>query len=151
AMMLLFADLKGLGSDKASEAMRSVSGYDLSQWIELWHAHLTEPVPKRAGAEPAGAPDALRALTEHGMPVDARDRARRTRAAELLLARGAPGPAVARLRGVLAGDASDPGVRARLGRALMADGKAEQGAPLFASPEGLSAAHAGWFALEGWY
>jgi hypothetical protein len=151
AMMLLFADLKGMGSDKASAALRSVTGYDLSQWIDLWHVHLAEPLPATRAGAPADSTDALRALTEHGMPVGARDRARRTRAAELLLSRGAPAPAVARLRGVFASDPTDPTVRTRLGRALGADGKAEEGAPLFASPEGLSMASAGWFALEGWY
>ena len=150
AMMLLFADLKGLGSDTASEALKSVTGYDLSEWVDRWHAHLgAAETPALAGKPPADL--ALRALTEHSMPVGARDRARLVRAAELLYARGAPGPATARFRGVLASDPSDPAVRFRLGRSLITEGKPDEAAPLFTSPDGLLMPYSGWFAFQGRY
>jgi hypothetical protein len=149
AMMLLFADLKGLGSDAASTALKSVSGYDLSEWVDRWHAHLTAAEPRAAGKPPSD--DALRALTERSMPVGARDRARLVRAAELLYARGAPALATARFRGVLASDPSDPAVRFRLGRSLVTEGKPEDAAPLFVSPDGLVQPYSGWFAFQGRY
>jgi hypothetical protein len=151
AMMLLFADLKGLGSDSASTALKSVSGYDLSEWVDRWHASLAAAVPPAAAAGKPSGDDALRALTEHSMPVGARDRARLVRAAELLYARGAPAPASMRFRGVLASDPSDPAVRFRLGRSLVTEGKPEDAAPLFASPDGLVQPYSGWFALQGRY
>jgi hypothetical protein len=153
ALMLLFQDLKGLGTENASAALQSVSGYDLTEWVARWHARLESNAVHRASSgEPvAQNDDALRELTEHSMPVGSRDRARRVRTAELLYARGAPALASLRLRGVLAGDPADPGVRWRLGRSLVAQGKPDDAAPLFASPDGLALSHAGWFAFQGRY
>src|SRR5581483_9484926 len=42
ALMLLFSDLKSLGTENASGALRSVTGYDLTEWVTRWHAHLAD-------------------------------------------------------------------------------------------------------------
>ena len=82
SFMLLFADLKGMGPDSASAALASVTGYDLTAWIQRWHAHLLDDLGHAPAAAPAAAnDDALRALTEHSMAVGARDRARLNRPA----------------------------------------------------------------------
>ena len=153
ALMLLFADLKGLGTENASAALKSVSGYDLTEWVTRWHARLdSDAAHRQPGAEPNAQNDeALRALTEHSMLVGSRDRARRVRSAELLYLRGEPALASQRLRGALASDPSDPTVRFRLGRSLVAEGKPDDAAPLFASPDGLAMSYAGWFAFQGRY
>jgi hypothetical protein len=152
ALMLLFQDLKSLGTENASAALHSVSGYDLSEWVVRWHAHLESNAVHRPGGEPSPtSDDALRELTEHSMLVGSRDRARRVRIAELLFSRDAPALASLRLRGALASDPSDPGIRWRLGRSQIAEGKPDDGAPLFESPDGLAMAHPGWFALQGRY
>jgi hypothetical protein len=150
ALMLLFSDLKSLGTENASEALRSVSGYDLTEWVTRWHAHLAETAAHRPpNAATTANDDALRAITEHDMLVGARDRARTMRAGELLYARGAPDLSAARFRWAVARDPSDPVARWRLGRSLVAEDKPEDLGPLFASPDGLALAHAGWFAFQG--
>jgi hypothetical protein len=150
ALMLLFADLKSLGTENASEALRSVSGYDLTEWVTRWHAHLEATAAHGPSAAPNAAnDDALRAITDHTMLAGARDRARTMRAGELLYARGAPDLASARFWWAVGRDPSDPVARWRLGRSLVAEGKEDQLPPLFAFPDGLALAHAGWFALQG--
>jgi hypothetical protein len=151
ALRAFFADLKGLGSDRADAAIRSVSGYGLGDWITRWQTHLLA-LPLDAGAPKAApASEALHQLLSSAMPVDARSRARKIRSAELLMSRGGAALAVPRLRGIVAEDEDDPSLRWRLGRSLIASGKESDGAPLFASPEGLAGPSSGWFALEGRY
>jgi hypothetical protein len=162
ALQLLFADLEGLGRQDADAALRSVSGYDLSSWILRWQDYLKK-LPKERDAAPGGTAGAagatgkeegdgmLRALEGNSVPTNARDRARKLRTGDLLFARGAPGLAAARFRGAFASDPSDPTVRARLGKSLIADGKADEAAPLFQSSRDLEMPHAGWFALQGRY
>jgi hypothetical protein len=153
ALRLLFADLKGLGVANASAALASVSGYDLDAWVLRWQEYLM-----RLPSAPAGEPDDSAASAaaferelfgEHVVSADGRQRARGIRCGDLLLVRGAAAAATERLRGALAGSPRDPVVRWKLGRSLIADGKAPAAAPLFRSPDELEFAHPGWFALRG--
>jgi hypothetical protein len=155
ALMLLFADLKGLGGPRATDAMLSVTGYDFETWIARWQDHLrrlpsSAPGAGNGGGAPHGAEaEQLQSLLAEGMPVDARNRARKLRIGELLFSRGAPALSAERFRGVFASDPEDPVVRWRLGRSLIAQGAEDKSAPLFESSEGLAGPSAGWFALQG--
>jgi len=154
ALMLLFADLKGLGGSRAPDAMKSVSGYDLEGWIARWQAYLRALPAEPAALAKEGGRDgerstALQALLTQAMPVDARNRARKVRTGELLFDRGAVALSAERFRGVLAADPNDPVIRWRLGRSLIAGRMDDRAAPLFESSEGLESANSGWFALQG--
>jgi hypothetical protein len=149
ALMLLFADIKGMGGPRASDAMQSVSGYDLQGWILRWQDYLRRLPSGAPGADPARAGEALRELFSEGMPVDARSRARKVRTGQLLFSRGSAGLAATRFREVLASDPSDPAIRWQLGRSLIASDQRSKAVPLFQSHEGVSSAQAGFFALEG--
>ncbi|HVU04024.1 MAG TPA: tetratricopeptide repeat protein [Polyangiaceae bacterium] len=151
ALRLLFADLKGMGMDSASDALSSVSGYDLDGWVLRWQdhlLHLPEVKPGPAGQDPLEALE--RELLGSGIAVaGGRDRARALRVAELLLRRGRPDLAAPRLREALVSAPSDPALRFRLGQSFLASGRADLAAPLFRSDADLDYALAGWFALQG--
>jgi hypothetical protein len=153
ALRLLFADMKGLGAANASAALASVSGYDLDGWVLRWQDHLMK-LPSAPPAEEGHAAASAAAFErelfgEHVVPADGRQRARGIRCGDLLVARGAAAAATERLRGALAGSPTDPVVRWKLGRSLIAEGKAPAAASLFRSPDELEFAHPGWFALRG--
>jgi hypothetical protein len=143
--------MKGMGPGNADAAMKSVSGYDLHDWILRWqHYLLTLPEKPEAPHAEAPEPSALEALQEHSVKVDARQRVREVRTSELLFGRGAPVLAAERLKRAFTSDPNDPGVRYRLGRSLIAFGQGEVAAPLFLQPEReLEGLHAGWLALKG--
>lgn len=154
--MLLFADLKGLGSDAANAALTSSSGYDLPDWIRLWHAYLLSAEKKAAASDTKPATDDKLASLfgeEAGggaaEPIDARARARAVRLGDLLMSRGAADAALVELHKAFASSTSDPSLRWRFGKSLIASGKDREAAPLFESYEGLDSAHPGWFALAG--
>lgn len=142
ALRMLFLDLKELGSERASDALRSASGYDLPSWIVRWRAHLVALPVERPGDVPA--PGLVTSQRR-----SARELARGARAAELLFQRGAPGASAVRLERALEADSGDPRLRWRLGRSLIADGRSGDAKPLFDDIQAVDAPHAGWFALSG--
>jgi Peptidase MA superfamily len=153
-LMLLFADLKGLGSEAADRALVSTSGYDLGQWIRLWQAYLLNlPANHFPEATPEDAKIAKLIAEEIGSgkvePLDARARARSARLGELLFSRGHAAAAVPDFQGALAANPADPSLRWRFGRSLIAAGREEAAAPLFDSIHGIESAHPGWFGLAG--
>lgn len=146
ALELLFVDLKELGSSRASDALTSVSGYDLPGWISMWRADLLAMPDSNSSEGGAGGP---RQVMTTAQPADGRDLARRRRLAALLFARGAPGLSAALLGKARSASPRDPAIAFELGRSFLASGLAADAAPLFSSPEGLSGPNAGWFALSG--
>lgn len=135
ALRLLFADLKGLASDDANSALRSVSGYDLSQWNRRWQKNLLD---SSFGQAAPSSPPAT---------VDARDLARRVRLGDLLLYAGHADEAASVLApGVAAGS---PGYRFRVARAELARKDAKQAADRLGVETEIDGLFGPWFGLRG--
>jgi hypothetical protein len=152
ALKLLFADLEGLGVASASDALASVSGYDLEAWVTRWHDHLMKlsETPEGVPKGPSGSAELDREVFGGTtVPTSARDRARALRTAELLLGRGQGAAATVPLRGALSAGPTDPTVRLALGESLVASGRAAAAPPLFASDADLDFPQGGWYALRG--
>jgi hypothetical protein len=150
ALKLLLLDLKSIGDNGADAALRSVSGYGLAEWTLRWKDHLLRlPVERARDADGSEARESLEALLAESIPVRARERAKTLRTSELLFRRGAYGASAARLKDALATDATDPSLRFRLGRSLIADGQEPASRPLFESEGTVDSPHAGWFAHAG--
>ncbi len=135
ALRLLFADLKGLRSDDASEALRSVTGYDLSAWNRRWQASLLASAFGQI-AEP-----------RRGRATDGRDRARRARLSDLLLGGGHGAEAAMTLGPGEAG--ADPSYRFRLARAELARQRPEESARRLGVETEIGGVYGPWFALRG--
>lgn len=146
ALRLLFADLKQLGSSRASEALSSVSGYDLPGWITRWRADL---LARASSTSKTGEGVSPKVALTTVQPVDARELSRERRLGALLFARGAATLSADRLKPALGARPNDPSIVFEVGRSLIASGRSGSASPLFESPEGLLAPHAGWFALSG--
>jgi hypothetical protein len=138
ALPRLLAALRDRNS--VDEALAKASGADLKQWDTRWRAHLAskprEPLPP---------------LFALGADIpDARDLRERVRLAELLLGRGHGKQALAQLDRIKTEGANDdPTVRYLRARALEADGRLSDAAPLVADPAEVSAPYAPWWALRG--
>ena len=65
-MRLLFTDLKGLGVDDPSSALRSVTGYDLAAWNRRWQKQPARIVDGQA--PPRRRPHRLAASTRVTSP-----------------------------------------------------------------------------------
>jgi hypothetical protein len=135
ALRLLFTDLKGLASDDASAALRSVSGYDLEQWNRRWQKSLLD------------APPEVVAPPHAGRSGDARDLARRARLGDLLLDAG---------YGQEAGDVLAPGqaggsphYRFRVARAELARHAPDEAAARLGVETEIDGLFGPWFGLRG--
>jgi len=135
ALRLLFADLKGLVSDDPSSALRSVSGYDLSQWNRRWQSSLLESV-----REP-------RVPATQGTSVNPRDLARRSRLGDLLLHAGHGNEAAFVLGPGVAG--GSPSYRFRVARAELARKDPEQAAARLGVETEIDGLYGPWFGLRG--
>jgi hypothetical protein len=135
ALRLLFADLKGLSSDDPSSALRSVSGYDLSQWNRRWQKSLLESVQ-----EP-------RAPASVGTGVKGRDLARRSRLGDLLLHAGHGHEAATVLGPGVAG--GSPSYRFRVARAELARKDPAQAAARLGAETEIDGLFGPWFGLRG--
>jgi hypothetical protein len=136
ALRLLFTDLKGLAAEDPTSALRSVSGYDLSQWNLRWQKHLLDaPVPAVTAAPRAAGGG------------DPRDLARRARLGDLLLDHGYGREAAT----VLApGDGgSSAAYRFRVARAELARHDVEQAAKRLGAEAEIDGLFGPWFALRG--
>jgi hypothetical protein len=138
ALRLLFVDLKGLGTDDPSSALRSVSGYDLSAWNRRWQKHLLDSpfglAPRLAGAPPPRG-------------FDPRDLSRRARLGDLLLQTGFGTEAALTLAPGVSG--SEPVYRARVARAELARKDPAQAAVRLGAETEIDDLYGPWFALRG--
>jgi hypothetical protein len=138
ALRLLFADLKGLGQDDPSSALRSVTGYDLTQWNRRWqHYLLTSRFGVAASAHPAPGPRNL----------DTRDLARRARLGDLLFESGFGTEAAITLAPGQPG--AEPGYRFRVARAELARRDTEQAAKRLGVEAEIDGIYGPWFGLRG--
>jgi hypothetical protein len=135
ALRLLFSDLKGLAVDDPSSALRSVTGYDLSQWNRRWQKSLLD------SSLGQGAPLA------HGAPLDSRDLARRVRLGDLLLHAGYGREAASVLSPGVAGGSS--GYRFRVARAELARKDPQQAAARLGVETEIDGLYGPWFGLRG--
>ena len=138
AMRLLFADLKGTAAADANPALRSVTGYDLSEWNARWQAALKE-VPEDPRLERERLPP----------PKDARAAARDARLGDLLAERSHPRQALAVYRSALALGPAEPDLRWRVARMEQLLGEEAASAATLGTETDVRGAHAGWLALRG--
>ncbi len=134
ALALLLIDLKGLGDEDASAAMRSVTGYDLATWNRRWQKYLRDL--------PALPPDAK-------VPDVPKDLARLVRLGDLAYSRGhlrAAGIQHDRAVGRLPIEAS---LRFRAARAWHGVGQPYQAREGLGTAGDVRGAHGGWLALHG--
>ncbi len=136
ALRLLFADLKGLGADDPSSALRSVSGYDLAQWNRRWQKSLLDSPFGQVVTTPT-----------HGQALDARDLARRARLGDLLIDGGHGAEAALVLAPGSAG--GSPGYRARVAKAELARRDPEQAAARLGVETEIDGLYGPWFGLRG--
>lgn len=139
ALRLLLADLKGLGSEDPNSALRSVSGYDLTGWNRMWQKYLLDSSFGRA-------PPVVSAV-QPPRGFDPRDLARRVRLGDLLLQGGYRTEAALTLAPGIAGNESV--YRARVARAELARGDAEQAALRLGVETEIDGLYGPWFALRG--
>ncbi len=135
ALRLLFADLKGIGSDDPSSALRSVSGYDLPTWNRRWQLYLLEASPTVAST-PSG-----------GRSGDPRDLARRARLGDLLLGGGHGAEAALTLAPGQAG--SSVAYRFRVARAELARKDPVEAAARLGVETEIDGLFGPWFGLRG--
>jgi hypothetical protein len=153
-LMLLFADLRGLGPEKANAALTSASGYDLDEWIRLWQAYLMD-LTERAPSSGSSGQDAKLAgrfndeTLGSAEPIDARARARAVRLGDLLFSDGRGESAVVEHQRAFSSNTRDPALRWRFGKSLVVAGREADAAPLFESLAGVDSPHPGWLGLAG--
>jgi hypothetical protein len=138
ALRLLFADLKGLGQDDPSSALRSVTGYDLAQWNQRWQRYLMTSSFGTAAQVVGHA--SLRNL-------DARDLARRARLGDLLFETGFGTEAAVTLAPGEPG--GEPGYRFRVARAELARRDPEQASKRLGVETEIDGIFGPWFGLRG--
>jgi len=136
-LQLLLADLRGMRTAGADAALRSVSGYTLSEWNLKWREHLAKTKP---GSE-SGA--------RKGTSVDPRALARWTRLADLLHGRGHADAAHATLEPGRKGAGAPTAVRWRSARASARSGLLERAGEELGTISELDVLHGAWFALRG--
>ena len=138
ALRLLFADLRGNGPAGAEAALRSVTGYGLSEWNARWQRFLREPV-KPAVDEPPHPPT----------PRAQGDAGRRVRLADLLADRGHGRESATEVQPLMGALSRVPQIRARVASGLFAagdDAGAERALGTVAEIDNL---YGPWFALSG--
>jgi hypothetical protein len=135
ALRLLFSDLKGLAVDDPSSALRSVTGYDLSEWNRLWQKSLLDSQHGLAVPPPPSA------------SLDVRDLARRARLGDLLLHAGHGHEAASVLAPGVAG--GSPGYRFRVARAELARKDPQQAAARLGLETEIDGLYGPWFGLRG--
>ena len=138
ALRLLFTDLKGLPSDDANSALRSVTGYDLGAWNRRWQMSLLESSFGLAPAPVSIPPPRA---------FDPRDLARRARLGDLLLGGGFGAEAAFTLAPGVSG--SEPVYRARVARAELARHDPEQAAKRLGAETEIDGVYGPWFGLRG--
>ncbi len=138
ALELLLLDLRSTGADNADPALRSVSGYSLSEWNRLWQAQLRE-APLR---------DPRDQLEQSAPVTDPRRLARAMRLGDLLIDRGHSEAALREYRSALDVAPAEPALRYRVARASLLVGDEAGSAEALGVREKLRGAHGGWLALS---
>jgi hypothetical protein len=137
ALKLLFADLKGSGQHGAEVALRSVTGYSLSDWNQRWQRALASserPHPKAAeGPHFAGG----------------RDLARRVHLSDLLFEAGASRSAADEIAPALAHAEHEPALRWRGARAWLDAGDSAQAKAALGGLDDVNSVHGPWFGVRG--
>jgi hypothetical protein len=138
ALGLLFHDMKGLDEGKADAALRSVSGYSLSEWNRLWQKALLE-VPAR---DPRAERRELKAPSDYGKL------ARLMRLGDLMFDRGALAAAERRYDAALEVAPAEAIVRFRAARTRLARRDIEGAKQVLGDDTSVSSDHGGWLALR---
>ncbi len=137
ALKLLFADLKGSGQHGAEVALRSVTGYTLSEWNRRWQAALQSGEHQKAK------------LAERSQASGGRELARRVHLSDLLFARGASRSAASEIAPALPRFGREPAVRWRAARAWLDAGDASQAKSALGGLEDIGSVHGPWFGVRG--
>jgi hypothetical protein len=145
---MLLADLRGHGAEGGAEAaLRSVTGYSLSEWKLRWEAELRKPprtsARSEAKANTSPEPD-IGAKVE-----DPRELMRRIRLGDLLSRRGHAGPASIEYDLALPQAKDEPAVRWRAARASLAAGDRAASERNLGVLADINHPHYGWLALTG--
>jgi hypothetical protein len=138
ALGLLLLDLRKTGDESADPALRSVSGYALSEWNQIWREALREAPPRDPREElerPAPMKDAMRLV-------------RAVRLGDLLAERGHAPAARLEYTSALEAAPSEPALRYRLARANLLVGDEPGFRESLGAREKMRSAHGGWLALE---
>lgn len=138
ALRLLFADLKGLASPTADAALRSVSGYDVTEWNQKWRHHLRNNPPKTQ-SEPQSTGEAL----------NTQALARWVRLTDLLYDRGHSEAALQAIEPALVPAGHVASIRWRAARAGLSAGHRDRARQLLGGVEEIDIVHGAWFALRG--
>ena len=141
ALRLLLADLRGVGSDDAASAMRSVTGWELGVWLTRWQRYL---ISVRGSA---AKNDAVVKKDRPYFGAEA-DLTRRVRLGDLLFERGHAGPAVRQFGPALDSAKREPAIRWRVARALIEAGQPAAAAGL-GRPADIDSPHGPWLGLHG--
>jgi hypothetical protein len=145
ALRLLLSDLKGLGVDAADPAMRSVTGYDVSAWIERWKKQLVATEPK----QPEARPQVRQGKTKAPPFGDEADLTRRIRLGDLLYARGHGQAAARELEPVVEAARDEPAACWRAARALIAADRPDDARRRLGKLEDMKSPHGPWLGLSG--
>ena len=135
ALKLLFADLKGIGSNTADAALKSVSGYTLAEWNLKWRAQLgktTKPAPAKEQPQ-----------------IQGQSLARWVRLTDLLHERGHFGAASKALAPALEPAKGLATVHWRAARAALADQRPQDAREALGGVSDIDILHGAWFALKG--
>jgi hypothetical protein len=145
---MLLADLRGFGAEGGADAaLRSVTGYSLSEWKLRWEAELRKPPPASARSEAkanASAEPDIGAKVE-----DPRELMRRIRLGDLLSRRGHAKPASIEYDLALPQAKEEPAVRWRAARASLAAGDRAASERNLGVLADINHPHYGWLALTG--
>jgi len=135
---LLLLDLRSTGAETPDPALKTVSGYALSEWNTLWRANLREEPPRDPREE-----------TRKPLPVkDPLRFARGTRLGDLLLARGHSEAARREFQSALEAAPAEPSIHWRLARTCLLLGDDAAFRTALGDRDKLRAADGGWLALS---
>jgi hypothetical protein len=134
AFMLFLRDLKGLGERDPNAALRSVSGYDLKQWIARWQAEL------RALELPSESRNPQLSMGHELV---------RVRVGDLLMQNQHFDAAARHFGAALARAPQASALRYRATQAELGAGRRAEAEARLGTLDTLDGPHAGWFALRG--
>jgi hypothetical protein len=136
ALRLLFIDLKGLASNTADAALKSVSGYTLGEWDLKWRHHLREHPPEQLAEQPE-------------ILHNPRALARWLRLTDLLHRQGHFAAAARAIEPAFGSGPTPVQVRWRAARAQLAQGESELARRTLGTLGDLDVLHGAWFSLNG--
>jgi hypothetical protein len=145
---MLLADLRGYGAEGGADAaLRSVTGYSLSEWKLRWEAELRKP--PRPGAAPPPVANVSPEPDAGSKVDDPRELMRRVRLGDLLSRRGHAKAASIEYDLALPRAKEEPAVRWRAARASLAAGDRAASERNLGVLADINHPHYGWLALQG--